>query len=649
MIYKVLLTFFLLILPAIAQVEFEMQTIITDVGIVSDLAAVDMNGDNDIDFVTISRRDSSIVWYQNDGLGQFTSRMIASPEARPFRIHTADIDGDADIDLVVAMLDSAGIIWYENEGEGQFKENTIRTSNASVRDIEVADIDGDNDIDILSAISGNDEVAWSENDGSGNFTLHVLTTEALRVQSVLAIDLDSDGDQDVLSASWRDTMIRWYENDGSENFDIHIIAQFRSSPSQLTAFDVDNDGDIDVFSNGLHSDLRYRGSSLIWLENNGKEVFTLQPVYPSVSWVEQLVTADFNGDQAVDILISWPGCPPLVWYENDPDQHFKERAITLTHFVDYPAVVDFDQDGDDDVVGFRPHFNTIDFYENQGPKIEVQRSFHYPLEVGDRWEFIEVFSDDLVSRTVVGDTVLPSGLSYKMILQERIGGRTTRVDSIYQRLDGQKVFEINPWRVSEFLIYDFSLSRGEVVTTFATSVDTTDIIVWCIDFPKLFCRKLPRWSFFVDNARRFIDDEVIYEVTDSLGMTKRNGIEGDVYELQRAIVGGVVYDIADTCVAAEVPEEPPVNTVPEQIQLFQNYPNPFNPGTKIRYDIAEPNRVHLKVFDVSGRHVVTLVNAYQQPGEYELEFDGSNLASGIYIYRLSVGRTNIARKMVLMR
>jgi len=89
--------------------------------------------------------------------------------------------------------------------------------------------------------------------------------------------------------------------------------------------------------------------------------------------------------------------------------------------------------------------------------------------------------------------------------------------------------------------------------------------------------------------------------------------------------------------------------VPDKFSLSQNYPNPFNPGTKIYYDLPIPNYVVLKVYDLSGKEVMTLVNENQNAGRYEVNFDGSNLASGAYYYRLESGSNSLVRKMLLMK
>ncbi len=93
--------------------------------------------------------------------------------------------------------------------------------------------------------------------------------------------------------------------------------------------------------------------------------------------------------------------------------------------------------------------------------------------------------------------------------------------------------------------------------------------------------------------------------------------------------------------------------VPEEFSLEQNYPNPFNPSTKIRFDIAGGNNLAgmttLKIFDIVGKEVATLVNEQLQPGTFEVTFDGTNLPSGIYYCRLSSGDITSTKKMILLK
>ncbi len=83
--------------------------------------------------------------------------------------------------------------------------------------------------------------------------------------------------------------------------------------------------------------------------------------------------------------------------------------------------------------------------------------------------------------------------------------------------------------------------------------------------------------------------------------------------------------------------------------LCQNYPNPFNPTTTISYSIPEQSQVELKVFDVLGREVAELVNKEQPSGSYQVNFDASNLGSGVYFYQIRAGSFMESKKMILLK
>jgi hypothetical protein len=93
---------------------------------------------------------------------------------------------------------------------------------------------------------------------------------------------------------------------------------------------------------------------------------------------------------------------------------------------------------------------------------------------------------------------------------------------------------------------------------------------------------------------------------------------------------------------------------PDKFELFQNYPNPFNPVTKIKFDIPsdvkrKTSDVKLIIYDITGREIQTLVNEKLNPGTYEVTFDGSNYASGVYFYQLKVGEFIDTKKLVLLK
>lgn len=88
---------------------------------------------------------------------------------------------------------------------------------------------------------------------------------------------------------------------------------------------------------------------------------------------------------------------------------------------------------------------------------------------------------------------------------------------------------------------------------------------------------------------------------------------------------------------------------PMEYKLTQNYPNPFNPTTRIAYSLPVDGFVSLKVFNVLGKEVSTLVNENKKAGKYEIMFDGSKLASGIYIGKMISAHYSSSIKMIIMK
>jgi len=90
-------------------------------------------------------------------------------------------------------------------------------------------------------------------------------------------------------------------------------------------------------------------------------------------------------------------------------------------------------------------------------------------------------------------------------------------------------------------------------------------------------------------------------------------------------------------------------TLPLTFAISQNYPNPFNPSTKIRFSIPQSEQVVISVFNIQGELVESLVNKEMDAGNYQITFDGSGLASGLYLYRIQAGSFIETKKMTLMK
>jgi len=89
--------------------------------------------------------------------------------------------------------------------------------------------------------------------------------------------------------------------------------------------------------------------------------------------------------------------------------------------------------------------------------------------------------------------------------------------------------------------------------------------------------------------------------------------------------------------------------LPQTVVLRQNYPNPFNPVTIISFELPRASQVNLTVYDILGREIAVLVNDRKNAGIHQVKFDGSDLASGVYFYRIQTGTYMETRKLLLMR
>ena len=106
----------------------------------------------------------------------------------------------------------------------------------------------------------------------------------------------------------------------------------------------------------------------------------------------------------------------------------------------------------------------------------------------------------------------------------------------------------------------------------------------------------------------------------------------------------IIVNFTATTIPVSVDAE---NSSPSEYNLAQNYPNPFNPSTRINYNVGEPGLVQLKVYNVLGVEVATLVNDSKSSGNYSVDFNAANFSSGVYFYSLSVNNFTQTRKMIL--
>lgn len=147
-----------------------------------------------------------------------------------------------------------------------------------------------------------------------------------------------------------------------------------------------------------------------------------------------------------------------------------------------------------------------------------------------------------------------------------------------------------------------------------------------------------------------LDSLKTYYLTDLLSGKIISGMPGELATLTLSMekYSTQIFLLADTITVVSV-EELAAQQIPASFELKQNFPNPFNPSTTIQYTVPGENRVSLKVYNVLGELVATLVDDFQKPGSYQAKFEGVNSASGVYLYRLEIGEHSLVKKMLLVK
>ena len=274
----------------------------------------------------------------------------------------------------------------------------------------------------------------------------------------------------------------------------------------------------------------------------------------------------------------------------------------------------------------------------------------YPLSIGNKWIFenyrqqfdppgIKEFIGISIME-VTGDTSINSQ-HYYTVANEPLYWNVN-IGLIRQDTLNSKLFIYLPEENKEVLYEDFLAQVGDTVW-----IDSIEY--------KILQNEEPFSVWGINTYKRTIDYQFRfqeYELVKDIGLYEWGFSDFFALwtmELKGCIINGIVY--GDTTMVGVDDEE---NPIASEFKLEQNYPNPFNPSTKIKFEIPGQARndnvlVTLKVYDILGNEIATLVNEEKQPGGYEVEFDGRGLPSGIYFYQLKAGSLIQTKKMILLK
>jgi hypothetical protein len=343
----VIFSFYLFTTTLWGQYSFQEHVLINEV--IGFPVMVDIDHDNDIDFLSIGPEEPTIYLYENDGNLNFSISVFYEPEHR-IDFGVIDLDMDGDYDLLSATEATAELLWFENDGNQNFLAHIICQDYEGIYAACPVDIDGDNDIDVIAGSFFHGELTWWENDSNMNFTGHDLPG-CDRITGVFGNDIDEDDDIDILVETGYEHGSNpniWLENDGNQNFTERDISAVQFS-SGMWVGDIDSDNDKDIVTL----------NDFAWHENDGNQNFSYHIIGNPQDYYSFFVV-DIDKDLDIDIITE--DNELLIW-ENDGNENFTPHTIKEGGGYGGVIVIDLDKDNDLDIIKLSTN---VLWYENQG-------------------------------------------------------------------------------------------------------------------------------------------------------------------------------------------------------------------------------------------------------------------------------------------
>jgi uncharacterized repeat protein (TIGR01451 family) len=348
----------------------------------------DFDGDNDIDLLVNSQHDNKLTWLENvNGLGFYGKQHIITENVGSYNItpqaYPVDIDGDGDLDIA-SVKNNAILFWYENDGLGNFTTEHIidDTSNATV--IRAKDIDGDGDMDLVCGVYNSNRISWYKNlDSKGTFGTEQIIADTGgnngSLTSLEVANMDGDKDMDIIASSFNGTTYYYFNKDGLGNFGTeYVTGSVLGAMESVYPADMDGDGDLDIV--GASSNGGKPWDAVVWYENvTGKGHFTMKHDISTLSISSKaLFAADIDNDGDIDVFTGSGSSGLLALYRNNGNGTFGEREkISQSSPFDEASsvnVADVDNDGDLDIIGvfdYSSSFGKVSVFENLGPLLNT--------------------------------------------------------------------------------------------------------------------------------------------------------------------------------------------------------------------------------------------------------------------------------------
>ena len=639
---------------------------VSDGGFTSGCSWWDYNNDGFPDLFLTDRKRHNYL-YTGDENHTFTTTVIgsdiygiASSEASTW----GDYDNDGDADLFVANSDQANFLYKNQDGSLlQLVPDNIANDGGVSYGCAWGDFDNDGYLDLFVA---NQNVNFLyQNNGDGTFTR--ITTGDIATDDQVSLgcawgDYNNDGWLDLFVANVGRNAL--YTNNGDSTFSKVSTGDIVTDENYSTGGswgDYDNDGDLDLFVTNFdnQNNALYR--------NNGDGTFskvTTGDVVNDGSFSASSAWGDFDNDGDLDLFVANSKTEKNLLFQNNGDGTFTRltQGAIANDLANSQACswADYDNDGDIDLFVANAWAQDNFLYENTGSDnhwVQIKC-------IGTAANISAIGTKIRVKATINGESVWQmreiSSQTGHASQNNPIAcfglGDATTIDSIKVEWPGGLVQGWANPPIDRLLIitegsnalpvdlsyFNATISDNKVKLSWRTETEENNVgfeVQRCRDGSADGQQSWQAIAFIRGHGTTQAAHE--YEFVDD---------SADAY-------GTYFYRLKQIDADGSFRYSQPVSvqlTVPASFGSSQNYPNPFNPETTIRFTLPQAGRVTLKIYDLSGREVTTLINAEKPAGTHTITWNsrdqlGRAVASGVYIYRLQFKDQIQSGKMVLMR
>jgi hypothetical protein len=608
------------------------------------IVSADLDGDGDIDLAVANWTSNSVTVLKNNGSGIFSQSSTVSVGSNPICITSSDFDGDGDIDLAVTNYSSNTVSILINNGSGVFTETSTISVGISPFGIASADLDGDGDVDLVVCNFNSSSVSLLKNNGNGSFT-HISAITAGSYPTGIAIgDFDKDGNNDLAVTNHYSSYVSILKNNGTGIFAISSSIEVGSQPYGITTSDLDGDGDLDL------AVTNYTSHNISILKNNGEGIFTQSSIIPAESYPHGITSADLDGDGDIDLAVNAWQTGIIYIFKNSGNGAFTQSSgLNIGYSIYDITSADFDGDGDIDLASTNYTTGNVSILINISPPLlsspannsigiicPVVFSWNKSLGAGN-FKF-QLATDSLFNNIIINDSTLQG------------------TDTV------KSVTELNPAPMYFWRMYSKS-ANGFSLCSETWRFDGTSLPVELISFNAIVEKNNVKLNWKTgseinnrgfDIERKIISANEWEKITFITGKGNSSSLTHYLFEDKKLNTGKYIYrlkqiDFNGNFEYHMLNEDVKISP-PEEFTLSQNYPNPFNPSTKIDFTLPANNRVTLKIYDITGREILVLLNnEFKTADYYTVNVNGNILASGVYFYRIQAGKFIEVKKMVLLK